>query len=339
MKGVVQNIRKGIVLKISAVNGIHSYGDAAPFPSLHKEVLSDLFQLMPKISSDISGRKVPESLKDIIHLAQLFNDLPASMQFAIGSALIGLTSKIQKKTFAEFVKPAFQNTIQINGLLSGESKALEKNLHKFNLQNYRTLKLKVATGNLIEESTLVHKTHDFFEGQIKLRLDANRNWTYADALRFANLIKDIDIEYIEEPFDSPTKFCQFFQETGLNIALDETLSEYDLNEIQLEGISALILKPSVIGSYEKMMNQIEFAQSHKLKLVFSSAFESGIGLRTIASLASAFGSPDCAHGLDTYRWLEKDLTIPAFTSDGPQLIIDKRWDDFELDMNRYTIVL
>lgn len=33
--------------------------------------------------------------------------------------------------------------------------------------------------------------------QIELRVDANRNWTYEEAIQFGSLVKDCDLQYIE----------------------------------------------------------------------------------------------------------------------------------------------
>jgi hypothetical protein len=47
-----------------------------------------------------------------------------------------------------------------------------------------------------------------------------------------------------------------------------------------------------------------------MKPVISAAFESGIGIRAMALLASEMGLVDTAMGLDTYRWLAEDVLEP-----------------------------
>lgn len=46
---------------------------------------------------------------------------------------------------------------------------------------------------------------------------------------FANSIRSCGLEYLEEPTSNPLEIPQFCQETGLSVALDESLDEHALD--------------------------------------------------------------------------------------------------------------
>lgn len=49
----------------------------------------------------------------------------------------------------------------------------------------------------IQDAAMVQEVRKRIGCQIELRLDANRNWKYKEALKFGSLVKNCDIQYIE----------------------------------------------------------------------------------------------------------------------------------------------
>jgi O-succinylbenzoate synthase len=129
----------------------------------------------------------------------------------------------------------------------------------------------------------------------------NRRWDIDDALFFFQHLDPTGIEYIEEPTRNPAHLSRL---TNLPIALDESL--FDIRNITIgqPNISALILKPTLLG--RRLDPLIEWGQKHQKKLIFSSSFESAIGLLHIAHLQAQY-SPECAAGLDTHRFFKNNF--------------------------------
>eukprot|EP00986_Skeletonema_menzelii_P009613 scaffold4407_cov138-Skeletonema_menzelii.AAC.2 len=190
-------------------------------------------------------------------------------------------------------------------------------------------------------------------GQIKLRGDANRAWDGPLANTFAAELKRLDksiwesIEFIEEPLMKQslngewsidrqvTALDEFASRGGLPYALDESLA--DLAEIhaysfepianelravfggQERSCTAFVLKPALLG-LELSMQIASLAQKEfNINTVFSSSFDSGIGLAFTAILASvADNSPystsvaKYSHGLGTFSMLGGDTLSPPF---------------------------
>ena len=184
-----------------------------------------------------------------------------------------------KSAFPEISISALASTIE-------DAEAAVKN-------GYRTIKLKV--GSLLPSSAIafVKSVQDL---GVSLRIDVNRRWTKQQALYFFERVDPKGIEYVEEPVSNPDDL----QDLGhLPIALDETLKDsVNLN------VQAFVLKPTILG--ERLNMLIELGKKHKKKLIFSSSYETGIGLLHIAHL-QATHAPNLAVGLDTYRAFTQHL--------------------------------
>ena len=157
---------------------------------------------------------------------------------------------------------------------------------------------------------------------LRLRLDANRRWSLAAALAFANQLPAEyrqRIDFIEEPCHTPSDCLQFARLTGIAIAWDESLRETDKNAqeqgaLQLmsssnSGIKAIVIKPMLTGTVAYCAKLIELAHQQGLTAVISSSLESSFGLAQLACLAQLL-TPDTTPGLDTVNVFKQQLAEP-----------------------------
>lgn len=57
---------------------------------------------------------------------------------------------------------------------------------------------KVArSGSPLQDAAVIQAVRKKVGYHIKIRADANRNWTYEEAIQFGSLVKDCDLQYIE----------------------------------------------------------------------------------------------------------------------------------------------
>ncbi|KAM0983713.1 hypothetical protein FF1_011294 [Malus domestica] len=118
--------------------------------------------------------------------------------------------------------------------------------------------------------------------QIQVRADANRNWTYEEAIQFGSSVKDCDLQYLEEPVQNEGDIIRFCEESGLLVALDETIDS--IREHPLDKLDETVIKPSVVGGFENTAIITRWAQQHQKMAVVSAAFESGLGLSAYSVL-------------------------------------------------------
>ena len=160
---------------------------------------------------------------------------------------------------------------------------------------------------------------------IRLRLDANRHFTLDDAINFAACLPKDNIDYIEEPCINPNDNMAFYKALGIHYALDETLNDPHFVFEATEGLLAVVIKPMLCGSLDKLANFIKTAESHGVRSILSSALESSLGISDLSILAGQL-TPDYAPGLDTLTSFTQDLLVirsekPCLTTvDLPRLL-------------------
>ena len=189
-----------------------------------------------------------------------------------------------------------------------------------------------------------------------IRLDANRAWNESQAIQVASdmcgiSVRSLDrVEYIEEPLMKvvpehgswrlPVQLEaleRLYMHTGIPYALDESLADvvtqHDHNfesiaddlkaafdTVSTRGCVALVLKPALLG-IELSQRMAAFAvKDLGITPVFSSCFDTGLGLAHVSFLASLVESRDTrgvrqfAHGLGTYTMMQRDTIAPPFGS-------------------------
>ncbi len=155
---------------------------------------------------------------------------------------------------------------------------------------FSTVKLKLGHLSL-KEAIALTKQHCLHN---RLRLDCNRAWNLNQALEFASHFKPSDFDYLEEPVQTFKELIEFSKATHFPIALDESIHS---NWAQIPSLTAIVVKPTVVGSIPCV--------PPPLRLILSSAYESGLGLLHIANLHRG----EDPIGLDTYSALADDLLI------------------------------
>ncbi|XVE74433.1 hypothetical protein DITRI_Ditri12bG0017000 [Diplodiscus trichospermus] len=196
-------------------------------------------------------------------------------------------------------------------------------------EGFTAIKIKVARrADPVEDAAVIQEVRKKVGCHIELRVDANRNWTFEQAIQFGLLVKDCNLQYIEEPVQNEDDIVRYCEESGLPVALDETIDNCPENPLDMlvkynhPRIVALVMKPTVIGGFEKSAMIAQWAHRQGKMAVVSAAFESGLALSTYilfscylemqnaetCKLMNDKLAPSVAHGLGTYRWLEEDVT-------------------------------
>jgi len=220
---------------------------------------------------------------------------------------------------------------------------------------YPSLKVKVGHQSAKEDAISMSNALQETERGGRIRADANRAWDDAEgsAIHFAAALEGIDVdvvdrlEFIEEPLSKVAGEWSLEQQvealerwhkhSGIPYALDESLADLaDMTGNDFEamrsmiketfsdgpgGCAALVLKPALLGL--ELSTRLARMARRELRIgaVFSSSFDSGVGLAYTAFLASAadaYGSPSdealFSHGIGTFTTLAGDTLSPPFAS-------------------------
>lgn len=171
--------------------------------------------------------------------------------------------------------------------------------------NVHAVKVKVAQTSFEDEIQLIHQILAI-RPDLKLRLDANRGFELQQAIDFIACVPIHAIEYIEEPCSRPADNPIFYNAIGAPWALDESLNDpYYQFEMQA-GLCAIIIKPMLLGSLEKLQSLQHLATEHGVRSILSSSLEASLGIAALSRLASIM-TPDEIPGIDTLSAFSQDL--------------------------------
>ncbi|EPS0030204.1 o-succinylbenzoate synthase [Escherichia albertii] len=183
----------------------------------------------------------------------------------------------------------------------------------------KVAKVKVGLYEAVRDGMVVNLLLEAIP-DLHLRLDANRAWTPLKGQQFAKYVNPDyrdRIAFLEEPCKTRDDSRAFARETGIAIAWDESLREPDFTFAAEEGVRAVVIKPTLTGSLDKVCEQVQAAHALGLTAVISSSIESSLGLTQLARIA-AWLTPDTIPGLDTLdlmqaqqvrRWPDSPLPL------------------------------
>jgi len=286
--------RKGLLLQLEGENGEKSWGEIAPLKHFSGESYQQATdQLLEQLPLILRGK------------CQL-NSLLPSVHFGIESALLDL----------RFPQPF--RSISVQALLEGSyEEMLEKARH---IHDYPAVKIKIGHLEIEESISLVKQLLPSIPRLI--RIDANRKWSYDQGMAFARSFPRDTFEYFEEPFASFEDYLFF----PYPIALDETVRTAGLDPFfKLLQLKALVIKPTLIGGRKQLIPLLKRAREQKITCVFSSSYESELGIALIAKIARRLQLPDRPMGLDTSRFFQDRIFQCGITYRKGTLHFPQKW--------------
>ena len=283
--------REGALIQLKDEDGNVGWGEAAPLPGFSRESLDDALR-------QLAATDEPEE------------EPYPSVRFALELSRLSLRAAASGEPLSRLLSPAPRDTVELNALISGDPRHAPAEARRLRQAGYRAVKLKVGRRSVDGEASLVRDLAAELDG-VSLRLDANRAWSLEEALAFTRGVEGLDVEYVEEPLAEPALLPRFASESGLPVALDESLAGTDAAALEDHGYaSAVVLKPTLLGGFSRSLALAARADDLGMKAVVSSAFESGVGTLGLAALAAALPGEGYPAGLDTYRRLGADVLRP-----------------------------
>ncbi len=255
-----------------------------------------------------------ENLSQVLEELQDKRRVSPSVLFGLEMAELQLKNPINLPT-----------EVPISPLLLGSEKEILKQADKLKNRGISSIKLKLGNFEPERAAHLVKELKNSF----LLRIDLNRCWTLEQARAFCSHFSQEDFEYLEEP-------CQKFEDLfkfDFPLAVDESLREQPLEEIlKIPKLKALIFKPTLHGGVRIGKILADAALQRGIDLIFSSSYESGLGILQIVRLCYYLQVPIRPLGLDTYKYLKEDVLLERLRMENGKLDLQPAL--FNLDMNK-----
>ena len=305
--------RRGVLIRLEAKNRVFGYGEAGcdlygPADDRDKpeaQAAGDISLIVNRLLGDA----IPGSMKDALSmLDSLDTSEKPAVRFGIETALCDVSSRAAGMPLADWLGNKRRSAVPVNYLCNRPVYNWNRLAMQVPAAGYRAIKVKVGYDDIDADIKFLAELRQCLGHDIGLRLDANRAWTYDQALRAVQEMKRFGIDYIEEPlaqFDA-NEITALHQETGVKIALDESLAEIDDVESTLDEriCQILVLKPAVIGGLLQTLRLVELAGRYKCGVVVTSTYETEIGTAALLHLAATMPDPLIPCGLDTLRLFE-----------------------------------
>ncbi len=289
--GTWHTCREGLLLRRTFEGIGEAWGEIAPLPGFSRERLQDV---MP----GAQPRGAPVS---------------ASVVCGRESAHLLLSAQHSRAAGVR------RRTIQVCALLTGTRSQVLEQAQSAQAAGYSAVKVKVGRQSVGEDIRLVRDVRQCVGAAIELRLDANRAWTMHEADLFAHGIKGYDVAFVEEPLARPDQLPELA--STVPIALDESLTEFSLGELsQHRYARAIVIKPMLLGGPQIALAWASYASHLGIVPVISAAFETGIGMLALLHTVGRMSSAATA-GLDTYRYIARDVLNPRLKLSAPRVSI------------------
>ena len=326
IRGGTHTKRDGCMLRLSYDTN-SGWGEAAPLPGFSPETLDQARNQLVDVCTRIAGEVIPE---DTASLNGVFEQwlgnwqLYPSVRHAVETAVLALQANSAGVSMARLLHHEPQTTFRINGFIAGSSSEVTEQARTLQRDGYRAVKLKVGRGNIAEDIERTRNVSRELDSRCHLRLDANRVWSLEQALEFFAGIRDCAIEYIEDPVQDIDGLRRLLAQPCPAVAIDEFLTEMEPADLaSIPGLAAIILKPTLLGGAERCVAFARAAKPLRIKPVFSSSFESPLGIAAMGPLVAVYGSPGVPVGLDTYGWFGVDLLKTPLEASGGVMRVEQ----------------
>lgn len=304
----VNRRRPGMLLSFKNDNRF-SVAEYAPLLGLHAHSVDDV---LDKLSSG-SNLKLEKILAESYDNLDLFELLPAPLGYLMSMAHLHTDLKQHGPA-----KNA-DSTVKLSALIEkADVNTAVMMAQEFLAQGFHCLKIKVGQLSLKDEIKKIKTIEAIGGAKLTIRLDANKRFSFSEAVAVAKAAKRL--QYFEEPIADLSQAKNFYQETGVPIAVDESFQDLDLKS--LDGIKFIIIKPSRLNSIYQLIKFTHLAKENGLSVILSHCFESDFSAAIFALLIDRLNLSAYAHGVYAEGFFRKSLYAQPLRSFRGQLFLD-----------------
>ncbi len=297
---------------------VTGWGDCAPLPSSGESGQARAFAGLAAATGDLPGRTIDDALAGLAAIPC------PEVRWALETALLDAKAR-------RLGLPLFQllggdgdsggggpNAVPINGALGILDEGCAARAEAALARGFGVAKVKLGVFTTDVEIAGLRAVARRTGGRLRLRLDANRAWSEAEAIAVLDAVAGLPIDGMEEPLAAPTvgALARLQDRYDFAIAVDESLPALGA-DLLLRGpaVRRLVIKPARLGGMAATLRLAARARAAGTEVVLTSVVDSAIGVTAAAHLARALPRP-AVHGLGTLEWLAADVAPPPLSAGG-----------------------
>lgn len=305
-------VQKTVVVSISDGN-YTGYGEATVNPYYNSTIES-------LKASARSVTSILEAVEGNLHPTELWKLLALKLQdnyfalCAIDCAYWDLYAKQQQKTLRSYWSENDLNLPKTNFTIGIDTIDVMKS--KIQETPWPIYKIKLGTKNDLEIIQELRKvTNSAF------RVDANCAWTVEETLKNAEILKKLNVEFIEQPLqaDNWEGMKTLKQESVLPIIADESCQKLTDVKNCAEVFHGINIKLMKCGGITPALQMIQIAKAKQLKIMAGCMTESSIGISNLVQLAPLLDYIDA----DGAMLLQNDIATGVTFTNGEIIYANK----------------
>jgi L-alanine-DL-glutamate epimerase-like enolase superfamily enzyme len=270
--------QRSLVVELTWGPGIKAYGEAPAisYYDITVEKMQEDLELKRKFIESFSFMD-PKRFWHFLH--HLYPNNPFLVS-ALDMAGWDLHGKMRKKPLYEmlnvdlFKSPLTDYTIGID--------SLEKMLEKITNHPSPIYKIKVGGDDDLKKLIQIRKSTDAV-----IRIDANAGWTLEQAISYMPVLKDLDIELIEQPLakENFEGVLKLREQISIPIIADESCVDLKDLEKCKDVFTGINIKLTKCSGITPALEMIKKARSYNLKIMLGCMNESTIGTSALGHLS------------------------------------------------------
>lgn len=280
--------REGFIVRLQSGDAV-GYGEIAPIPAFGTE-----------------------TFERAAHFLEQWVHDPILMPSGLPCCTFALTAAMQ-----QIKRPASAaaRNYPVAGLLPAGCRAIDA-AKKKSSEGYTTLKWKIGVCPFADEKAIFENLLALLPEAVSLRLDANGGLRKNQLEEWLAVLSRNPgrIDYLEQPLPvgEEALMAELAEASGILIALDESLNMPGRERWLTPGAwgGPLVIKPLLMGNIAPLLEALKPLAK---QIVFSSVFETGIGLFHALNLADGLPVMEYAIGFDTIAAFDDDLAGLAST--------------------------
>lgn len=208
---------------------------------------------------------------------------------------------------------------------------------KFVEEGYRELKMKVGR-DIALDTDRVRAVREAVGPKIKIRIDANQNWSVPTAIKAIRSMEKYDLQMVEQPtrFHDIEGMAAVARAVDVPIIADEGCATFEdaLRLIDKRACSCFLVYPSEAGGILKARQIVDLANQAGIWCVTGSWAETGIG--TMGNVHLIASSRNFPFANDTHlKFMKGDLLKDEIVfNNGKVAVPDRPGFGFDLDLNK-----
>lgn len=292
--------RTGMLLRVQIHENIYIYGECAPLDLFGTETFEAALKFCASICDQVC---VSSILSNSLHMPDTYPALSAGFSQLLDQLMMPRRS---------------QAHLSVRALLASAG-PIEHTFESKRQAGYRHFKLKIGMQTAQEQVAVRYCASSLMPAET-LILDANGQLSIADMHTWLRLLQPYTNIYLEQPLPvgQEVHMQAVAQHSNISIIMDESVTEMSFEAMAevLQSGCLLMIKPSILSNWKAFEQWNATIPSGTC--MFSSAFETSIGIENSLQWVYRLAGVDSVVGYDTVSYFQDTLGIHAI---GPYISI------------------